>query len=185
MQHWRLHPSSIPLSNVSFYVPILGSKKGTCLSDGPALRGFQKGKLTYSFERISCSSHLKSESAVVRVHWCDPGLRGWSVGWSPQNHPGWLLAVVQKKHHNPHVWAEWFLFWCPENKNENGKQVPLLAAQNWYFGWDNWREVQARWSFCLLCLFLSFSSSCLSVLDISLELAPYRKAGSYWQSVSH
>ena len=92
------------------------------------------------------------------------------------------LAVVQKKHHNPHVWAEWFLFWCPENKNENGKQVPLLAAQNWYFGWDNWREVQARWSFCLLCLFLSFSSSCLSVLDISLELALYRKAGSYWLS---
>ena len=36
------HPSSIPLSNVSFYVPILGSKKGTCLSYGPALRGFQK-----------------------------------------------------------------------------------------------------------------------------------------------
>ena len=66
--HLTLHPSSIPLSNVSFYVPILGSKKGTCLSDGPALRGFQKGKLTYSFERISCSGHLKSESAVVRVH---------------------------------------------------------------------------------------------------------------------
>ena len=84
------HPSSMPLSNVSFYVQILGSKKGTCLSYGPALRGFQKGKLTYSFERISCSGHLKSESAVVRVHWCDPGLRGWSVGWSPQNHPGWL-----------------------------------------------------------------------------------------------
>ena len=62
------HPSSIPLSNVSFYVPILGSKKGTCLSDGPALRGCQKEKLTYSFERISCSGHLKSESAVVRVH---------------------------------------------------------------------------------------------------------------------
>ena len=88
--HLTLHPSSIALSNVSFYVPILGSKKGTCLSDRPALRGFQKGKLTYSFERISCSGHLKSESAVVRVHWCDPGLRGWSVGWSPQNHPGWL-----------------------------------------------------------------------------------------------
>ena len=64
----RAHPSSIPLSNVSFYVPILGSKKGTCLSDGPALRGFQKRKLAYSFERISCSGHLKSESAVVRVH---------------------------------------------------------------------------------------------------------------------
>ena len=63
-----LHPSTIPLSNVSFYVPILGSKKGTCLSHGPALRGFQKGQLTYSFERISCSGHLKSESAVVRVH---------------------------------------------------------------------------------------------------------------------
>ena len=86
-----LHPSTIPLSNVSFYVPILGSKKGTCLSDRPALlHGFQKGKLTYSFERISCSGHLKSESAVVRVHWCDPGLREWSVGWSPLNHPGWL-----------------------------------------------------------------------------------------------
>ena len=84
------HPSSISLSNVSFCVPILGTKNGTCLSDGPALRGFQKRKLAYSFERISCSSHLKSESAVVRVHWCDPGLRGWSVGWSPQNHPGWL-----------------------------------------------------------------------------------------------
>ena len=44
----------------------------------------------FILERISCSGHLKSESAVLWVHWCDPGLRGWSVGWSPQNHPGWL-----------------------------------------------------------------------------------------------
>ena len=39
------------------------------------------------------------------------------------------LAVVQEKAPNPHVWAEWFLFWGPENKNENGKQVPFLAAK--------------------------------------------------------
>ena len=37
-----LHPSSISLSNVSFCVPILGTKNVTCLSDGTALRGFQK-----------------------------------------------------------------------------------------------------------------------------------------------
>ena len=36
------HPSSISLSNVSFCVPILGTKNVTCLSDGTALRGFQK-----------------------------------------------------------------------------------------------------------------------------------------------
>ena len=34
--------SSISLYNVSCCVPILGTKNGTCLSDGPALRGFQK-----------------------------------------------------------------------------------------------------------------------------------------------
>ena len=44
-----LHPSSISLSNVSFCVPILGTEIGTCLSDGPALRGFQQRTLTYSF----------------------------------------------------------------------------------------------------------------------------------------
>ena len=43
--------SSISLSNVSFCVPILGTKNGTCLSDGPALCGFQKRTLTYSFLR--------------------------------------------------------------------------------------------------------------------------------------
>ena len=45
------HLSSIPLSNVSFCAPILGTKNGTCLSDGPALCGFQKRTLTYSFLR--------------------------------------------------------------------------------------------------------------------------------------
>ena len=45
------HPSSISLSNVSFCVPILGSKNVTCLSDAPALRGFQRRTLTYSFLR--------------------------------------------------------------------------------------------------------------------------------------
>ena len=45
------HPSSISLSNVSFCVPILGSKNVTCLSDGPALHGFQIRTLTYSFLR--------------------------------------------------------------------------------------------------------------------------------------
>ena len=50
---WALfgHPSSISLSNVSFCVPILGSKNVTCLSDGPALHGFQIRSLTYSFLR--------------------------------------------------------------------------------------------------------------------------------------
>jgi len=46
-----VHPSSISLSNVSFCVPILGSKNVTCLSDGPALHGFQIRPLTYSFLR--------------------------------------------------------------------------------------------------------------------------------------
>ena len=46
-----LHPSSVSLSNVSFCVPILGSKNVTCLSDGPALHGFQIRSLTYSFLR--------------------------------------------------------------------------------------------------------------------------------------
>ena len=45
------HPSLISLSNVSFCVPILGSKNVTCLSDAPALRGFQRRTLTYSFLR--------------------------------------------------------------------------------------------------------------------------------------
>ena len=45
------HPSSISLSNVSFCVPILGTKNVTCLSDAPALRGFQRRTLTYSFLR--------------------------------------------------------------------------------------------------------------------------------------
>ena len=45
------HPSSISLSNVSFCVPILGSKNVTCLSDAPALHGFQRRTLTYSFLR--------------------------------------------------------------------------------------------------------------------------------------
>ena len=54
------------------------------------------------------------------------------------------LAVVQKKHPNPHVWAEWFLFLCPGNKNGNGKQVTFLAAQNSYWGWDNWRRVPGK-----------------------------------------
>ena len=118
-----------PHLSFSFCVLILGTKNGTCLSDGPALPGFQKRTLTYSFfERIDCSGHLKSESAVLWVHWCDPGLRGLSVGWRPQNH---ILAGCSPKkalHSNPHVWAEWFFFWCPENKNENGKQVPYLAS---------------------------------------------------------
>ena len=74
-----------PHLSFSFCVLILGTKNGTCLSDGPALPGFQKRTLTYSFfERIDCSGHLKSESAVLWVHRCGPGLRGWSVGWSPQ-----------------------------------------------------------------------------------------------------
>ena len=42
MPHFPEHPSSISLSNVSFCVPILGTKNVTCLSDGTALRGFQK-----------------------------------------------------------------------------------------------------------------------------------------------
>ena len=46
-----VHPCSISLSNVSFCVPILGSKNVTCLSDAPALRGFQRRTLTYSFLR--------------------------------------------------------------------------------------------------------------------------------------
>ena len=45
------HPSSISLSNVSFCVLIFGTKNGTCLSDAPALRGFQRRTLTYSFLR--------------------------------------------------------------------------------------------------------------------------------------
>ena len=79
-------------SNVSFCVPILGTRKGTYFSDGPAWRGVAfKKTLTHSFsERMGCSSHKKSESAVLRVHWCDPGLRGWSVGRSSQRYPGWL-----------------------------------------------------------------------------------------------
>ena len=51
LSDWALHPSSISLSNVSFCVPILGSKNVTCLSDAPALRGFQRRTLTYSFLR--------------------------------------------------------------------------------------------------------------------------------------
>ena len=66
----------------------------------------------------------------------------WEDGQWVEAHKIILAGCSQKKHHNPHVWAEWFLFWCPEN--ENGKQVPLLAAQNWYFGWDNWRGVPGR-----------------------------------------
>ena len=38
----------------------------------------KKNTHLFIFERISCSSHRKSESAVLWVHWCDPGLRGWS-----------------------------------------------------------------------------------------------------------
>ena len=34
------HLSSIPLSNVSFCAPILGTKNGTCLSDGPAVHAW-------------------------------------------------------------------------------------------------------------------------------------------------
>ena len=43
--------SSISLYNVSCCVPILGTKNGTCLSDGPALRGPQKITLTKTFLR--------------------------------------------------------------------------------------------------------------------------------------
>ena len=60
------HLSSIPLSNVSFCAPILGTKNGTCLSDGPAVHAWlSKNTHLFIFERISCSGHRKSESAVL------------------------------------------------------------------------------------------------------------------------
>ena len=132
-----------PHLSFSFCVLILGTKNGTCLSDGPALPGFQKRTLTYSFfERIDCSGHLKSESAVLWVHWCDPGLRGLSVGWRPQNHI--LAGCSPKKALQPSCLSWMVLILTSWNKNENGKQVPFLAAQNSYFGGDNWRKVSGE-----------------------------------------
>ena len=135
-----LHPSSISLSNVSFCVPILGSKNVTCLSDGPALHGFQIRTLTYSFLR-ELAAPVIWKVRVLCYEFTDVTL-AWEDGQWVEAHKIILAGCSpKKKHPNPHVWAEWFLFLCPGNKNGNGKQVTFLAAQNSYLGWDNWREV--------------------------------------------
>ena len=104
------------------------------------------------------------------------------------------LAVVQKKHPNPHVWAEWFLFLCPGNKNGNGKQVTFLAAQNSYLGWDNWREVQGgqrcsemvlKWETSSLFAMKSFSCgpSLIYTYSSSCVSCPWFEFESFWSTV--
>ena len=62
-----------------------------------------------------------------QVHWCDPGLRGWSVGRSPPGDPGWLKSTY--KHPHPLVWAGWFLFRWPENKVSRTNGIYLVSEE--------------------------------------------------------
>ena len=123
-----MHPSSISLSNVSLCVPILGTKNGTCLSDGPALRGFQKRTLTYSFLRGLAAPVIR-KVRVLCYEFTGVTL-AWEDGQWVETHKIILAGCSPKKHPNPHVWAEWFLFWWPENNNEKGKQVPFFGCLN-------------------------------------------------------
>ena len=134
------HPSSISLSNVSFCVPILGTKNVTCLSDAPALRGFQRRTLTYSFSR-GLAAPVIGKVRVLCYEFTGVTL-AWEDGQWVEAHKD-ILAGCSPKTSTPTP-AEWFLYRCPENNSENGKQVTFLAAQNSYLGWDNWREVQGR-----------------------------------------
>ena len=62
-----------------------------------------------------------------QIHWCDLGLRGWSVGRSPPGDPGWLKSTY--KHPHPIVWAGWFLFRWPENKVSRTNGIYLVSEE--------------------------------------------------------
>ena len=90
--------SSTSLSNVSLCTVLLGTRNWTSLSDGPASlwsSGHQRffscisgdeGICFFSigFQRMDWSLLGSPSESGQWIHWCDLGLRGWSVGWGPQ-----------------------------------------------------------------------------------------------------
>ena len=95
MSHLPQHPSSISLSNVSFCVPILGSKNVTCLSDAPALRGFQRRTLTYSFLR-RLAAQVIGKVRVLCYEFTDVTL-AWEDGQWVEAHKIILTGCSPKK----------------------------------------------------------------------------------------
>ena len=114
------HLSSISLSNVSFCVPILGTKNGTCLSDGPALHGFQIRTFTYSFLR-GLAAPVIWKVRVLCYEFTDVTL-AWEDGQWVEAHKIILAGCSPKKAPQPSC-LSWMVLILMSRKQKRKRQT--------------------------------------------------------------
>ena len=119
------HPSSILLSNVSFCVPILGTKNVTCLSDAPALLGFQRRTLTYSFLR-GLAAPVIGKVRVLCYEFTGVTL-GWEDGQWVEAHKVILTGCSPKKAPQPSC-LSWMVLILMSRKQKRKRQTGPVSG---------------------------------------------------------
>ena len=119
------HPSSISLSNVSFCVPILGTKNVTCLSDGTALHGFQKEHSLIHFLR-GLAAPVIWKVRVLCYEFTDVTL-AWEDGQWVEAHKIILAGCSPKKAPQPSC-LSWMVLILMSRKQKRKRQTGHVSG---------------------------------------------------------
>ena len=135
----RRHLSSISLSNVFFCVPIFGNKTGPARLMGQHCMAFKKEHSPIHFwgDKLLRSSEKWECCAMSSLMWPWPERMFSRLKLTKLSR----LAVVQKKTPQPSCLSRMVLILMSIKQKRKRQAGPLLAAQNSYFGGDNWRKV--------------------------------------------